>query len=290
MSTDTPVSLSLCSHYFHFQCTAIIFTFYVHCPLSLSICSHQNHFHCFMFRHKIHFLCTFIRVTVLCSGTRSAWCWCWPSPPCCPSSPSFSLTQRHFTIIRLPLCLKDLGLLVSTKFKTLFTYYPSSPTPLLNSLQSKYSNVHNFQFLVSIFLRHLIVVNLPARHPLRNWHVSVDFFSAGHFIAICLIAHPVIEQFMLVNHSTSQKLVEVVAGELVELTPDIFIVLELFMSSALLSLANIFRISNLYLLFSLHYFWPGGIFLHDAKEFDFILWYIFYWFKHNILFETEQII
>jgi len=150
----------------------------------------------------------------------------------------------HSTTIGSHLRLKDLGLNYT---RLNFTcYHHSSPiTPLLNSLQSKYSTViQHFQFLVSTFVRYLTVVHL------RSCHISVYIFLAGHFIAIYL---------------TSQKLVD-----LVELTP-FFIVLELFMLSALLSLAKIVHFKVSFRLFIPHYFWSGGIFLHDATELYFIL-------------------
>lgn len=239
-------------------------------PLSLSIFIHHFHF--------------------LCAGTRSAWCWCWPSPPSCscpllllllpsppfsliqlprcplpllpPSPPPFSFTHLHSTL-GLPLCLKDLGL-VNTKSKTHFT------CSQLNSSQSKYSTVHHFQFLVSVFLRHLIVDDLLASHPmaaylmanfLRRCHVSIYFFLAGHFKAVYLIDHPLIEQFLLIDYLISQK---VVAGELEITAAGIFKVLELFLLSALLSVAKIvhLRISNLLrLIMSSNHFIKSSLFL-----------------------------
>ena len=232
-------------------------------PLSLSIFIHHFHF--------------------LCAGTRSAWCWCWPSPPSCscpllllrpsppfsliqlprcplpllpPSPPPFSFTHLHSTL-GLPLCLKDLGL-VNTKSKTHFT------CSQLNSLQSKYSTVHHFQFLVSVFLRHLIVDDMVAylmANFLRRCHVSIYFFLAGHFKAVYLIDHPLIEQFLLLDYLISQK---VEAGELEITAAGIFKVLELFLLSALLSVAKIvhLRISNLLrLIMSSNHFIKSSLFL-----------------------------
>ena len=189
--------------------------------LSPSIYSHQNNFH------------------FLSAGTRSAWCWCWPPPPCPLLSSPLSLIlhhQRQLHFIGLPLCLKDLLGLNTKSNITHFTCYHSSP--LLNSLQSKYSVVKHFPFLVSVFLSHFII-----RHILfdifRGSHV---FFLAGHLKAIYLIDQPLIQQLLFVDFLISQNLRE---------TPEIFIISSLiFILSSLFS-ANIvhLRISYLYLLF-----------------------------------------